>query len=78
MKKFFENCGWGYVVVFAALILMVICGAAMMGVGMWGWLTAECDIAAVIGMFVGFSCVIYGLYKFNYVKEEARRLMSED
>jgi hypothetical protein len=48
MKKFFENCGWGYVVVFAALILMIICGAAMMGVGMWGWLTAECDVAAVI------------------------------
>ena len=39
MKKFFENCGWGYVVVFAALILMIIGGAAMMGVGMWGWLT---------------------------------------
>ena len=51
MKKFFENCGWGYVVIFTALILMIICGAAMMGVGMWGWLTAECDVAAGIGMF---------------------------
>ena len=30
MKKFFENCGWGYVVIFTALILMIICGAAMM------------------------------------------------
>lgn len=78
MKKFFEKCGWSYVALFAVLILVIICGAAMLGIGMWGWFTAECDVAATIGMSIGFLSTLYGLYKFDDVKKEVRRLMSKD
>ena len=78
MKKFFEKCGWGYVAMFAALVLVVILGSACMLVGLLGWFTGECDWAAYLGMSFGFLCTIGALLKFDEVKDEPRRLLSKE
>lgn len=63
MKKFFSKNGFGYMVVFAAFVTMILCGAAMLFLGVYGWFTGENDIMAAIGMGVGFLAICGGTMK---------------
>ena len=77
IKNFFEKCGWGYIALFAMLLILIIGGGAMIGISVYGWFTGECDLGAIIGFIVGFMFYIIGFGKFFDVKNEVRRLLSE-
>ena len=78
MRKFIEVCGWGYVVVMSALVLLQTIGAAALTVSLYGWFQGDCDWAAYLGMALGIAAMLFGGFKFDTIKNEARGLLKDE
>lgn len=72
MKNFIKVNGFDCVVYLALLALVQIIGLAMFGLGFYGWFQGDCDIAAALGMGIGFLVLLFGTIQFGEAKEKAK------
>ena len=78
MKKAIIVCGWGYVLVFALLVVMVVIGFAAFGIGAYGWLQGDCDWAAYLGMGGGFLAALFAILELDKIGTEMRVMIDEE